>query len=66
MQAIKFTSKAKLAFGLTLGIILISLMSFRTIARNSDWSDEFTIAMRDLDVDNNGIIAQEGWLHQAK
>ncbi len=64
IQALSFTSKKSAVFGFILGIILISLLSIRTIIRNTNWSDELTILSHDVHIDD--ITAQEGWFGQEK
>ncbi len=66
IQAIMHSSKNRIAFGVMLGIILISLLSVRTIIRNTNWSDEVTLLSHDLDTYDNGITAQEGWFGKVK
>lgn len=65
IQSIKHTSKNMMAVGVTLGMIVISLLSFKTITRNMIWSNETTLYATDVDTYENGILAQEGWLGQA-
>lgn len=66
IQVIKLVSKNRIAFGLTLGVILISLLSLRTIIRNTNWSDEARLLGHDLDTYHYGITAQEGWFGQVR
>jgi hypothetical protein len=49
----------------TFGILILLLFSFRTILRNSDWHDDFTLYMHDRKIQDNFIIESNiGWNYQ--
>jgi len=66
MHTIKFKSNKFKVAGFTLGIILISLLSLRTMDRNTYWSDQIKLLAHDLDTYYGGITAQEGWFVKVK